>query len=151
MIISIIILYCNNNNYYAFVGMVSCLSTIGGYFIQLLVLWGHVFCPLSGGRSLSVSRRLKMYCYGRVNRGHIACPLYGGCPYLRVSVMRGSTVCHRVKFFDCEKFFQIYGPQINPISLITTYTTCSIVHCLLHWQYTCTGCLCWVYLSQHVQ
>ena len=71
----------------AFVGVVSCLSAIGGYFIQLLVLWGHVFCPLSGGR------RLKMYCfYGRVNRGHVACPLYRGCPYLGVSVMGGSTV-----------------------------------------------------------
>ena len=32
------------------------------------------------------------YFYGRVNRGHIACPLYGGCPYLGLSVMGGSTV-----------------------------------------------------------
>ena len=77
----------------AFVGRVFCLSAIGRYFIQLLVLWGHVFCLLSGGRRLSVSQRLKMYCfYGRVNRGHVACPLYRGCPYLGVSVMGGSTV-----------------------------------------------------------
>ena len=41
-----------------FVGVVSCLSAIGGYFIQLLVLWRHVFCPLSGGQRLSVSWRL---------------------------------------------------------------------------------------------
>ena len=32
------------------------------------------------------------YFYGKVNRGHVACPLYGGCPYLGVSIMGGSTV-----------------------------------------------------------
>ena len=43
------------------------LSAIGGCFVQLLVLCGHAFCPLSGD---IVSRRLKMYYfYGKVNRG----------------------------------------------------------------------------------
>ena len=37
------------------------LSTLGCYFVQLLVLWGHLFCLLSGDRRLSVSRRLKPY------------------------------------------------------------------------------------------
>ena len=52
-----------------------------------------MFCPLSGERRLSVSRRLKMYYfYGKVNRGHVVCPLYIGGPYLRESIMGGSTV-----------------------------------------------------------
>ena len=68
-------------------------SALGGYFVQLLVLWGHTFCPLSGDRRSSVSRRLKMYYfYGKINWGHIVCPLYGGSQYLGESVMGGSTV-----------------------------------------------------------
>ena len=36
-----------------------------------------------------------MYCfYGKINRGHVVCPLYGGSPYLRESIMGGSTVKH---------------------------------------------------------
>ena len=32
------------------------------------------------------------YFYGKVNQGHIVCPLYGDGPYLRESIMGGSTV-----------------------------------------------------------
>ena len=32
------------------------------------------------------------YFYGKINRGHVVCQLYGGSPYLRESVMGGSTV-----------------------------------------------------------
>ena len=53
--------------------------------------FGGMFCPLhalSRDRRLSVSRMLKMYYYyGKVNRGR---------PYLRESVMGGSTVCMHV-------------------------------------------------------
>ena len=31
------------------------LSALGGRFVQLLVLWGHLYCPLFGDRRLSVS------------------------------------------------------------------------------------------------
>ena len=54
-------------------------------FVQLFVLWGHVFCLLSGYGRLSVSWWLKMYCfYSKVSLysylsfgGHIFCPLSG--------------------------------------------------------------------------
>ena len=56
-------------------------------------LGAHIFCPFSRDRRLSISQSLKMYYfYGKISRGHIACPLYGGSPYLRESVIRGSTV-----------------------------------------------------------
>ena len=59
------------------------LSALGGYFVQLHVLLGHIFCPLSGDKRLSVSRRLKMYYfYGKVNQGHEVCLPYKGSPYL---------------------------------------------------------------------
>ena len=52
------------------------LSTLGGYFVQLLVLWGHMFCPLSRDRRLSVSRRSKIYYFsGKVNWAHVVYPL----------------------------------------------------------------------------
>ena len=52
------------------------LSALGGYFVQLLILWGHVFCLLSRDRRLSVSWRLKKYYfYGKINWGHADCPL----------------------------------------------------------------------------
>ena len=35
------------------------LSTLGGYFVQLLVLWGYVFYLLSRDRRLFISWRLK--------------------------------------------------------------------------------------------
>ena len=69
------------------------LSALGGYFVQLLVLWGHVSSPLSRDRRLFISRRFKMYYfYGKVNWGHVVCRLYRGGPYLRESAMGGSTV-----------------------------------------------------------
>ena len=37
------------------------LSALRGYFVQLVVPWGHVFCLLSGNKRLSISRRFKMY------------------------------------------------------------------------------------------
>ena len=43
------------------------------------------------------------YFYGRVNRGHVACPLYGGCPYLGVFIMGGSTVVHVELAHACIK------------------------------------------------
>ena len=67
-------------------------------FCTAIVLWGHVFCLLSGDGRLSISQRLKMYYfYGKVDRGlhqtwndqdlhattchsttkdHTACPIY---------------------------------------------------------------------------
>ena len=35
---------------------------------------------------------LHTYFYGKVNRGHVDCPLYRGGPFLRESIMGGSTV-----------------------------------------------------------
>ena len=46
------------------------LTTFGGYLVWLFVLWGHVFCPLSRDRRVSVCQRLKMcYFYGKDNQG----------------------------------------------------------------------------------
>ena len=38
------------------------------------------------------------YFYGKINWGHVVCPLYGGDPYLRESVMKGSTVNCSIKY-----------------------------------------------------
>ena len=63
------------------------LSVLGGYFVQLFVLWGHFFCLLSGDRRLLITWRLKMYYfYGKINWGHVVCPLYRGGWYHRESV-----------------------------------------------------------------
>ena len=73
------------------------LSTLGGYFVQLFVLWGHMFCLLSGDGRLTVSQRLKIYYfYGKVDRGYVVCLLYRGSPYLGESIMEGSTVLYAV-------------------------------------------------------
>ena len=52
---------------------------------------------LSAVRSLEVVRisEVKMYAVNAaIGRGHVVCPLYGGCPLLRVSIIRGSTVLY---------------------------------------------------------
>ena len=38
--------------------------------MQLLVLWGHVFCRAETGGC--ISQRLK-YFYGKINQGHVVC------------------------------------------------------------------------------
>ena len=40
------------------------------------------------------------YFYGKLNRGHIVHPSYGGSPYLRESVIGGSTVYLVVQRFQ---------------------------------------------------
>ena len=68
------------------------MSTLGGYFVQLLVLWGHVFCSLSGDIQEVVHLQRLKISMAKLVGGHIVCLLYGSGPYLIESVMGGSTV-----------------------------------------------------------
>ena len=90
------------------------LSALGGYFVQLLILCRHVFCPLSGDRRLAIRiseaenvlflwqnqsghtvcllHNYMYYFYSKINQGRTVCLLYGGGPYLGEFVMGGSTV-----------------------------------------------------------
>ena len=51
------------------------------------------------------------YFYGKINQGHVVYQLYGGGPYLRESVMGGSTV---LPF--CSSFFN-FCRHVTPTSL----------------------------------
>lgn len=54
--------------------LISICSQSNMYFVQLLVLWGHIFCLLS------VTQRLnEYYCYSKVN--HVVSLLYGGSTF----------------------------------------------------------------------
>ncbi len=67
------------------------LSALGGYYVKLLVLWGHVFSPLSGNKRLFAFRRSEMLW--QIN---VVCLFYRGSLYLEESVMGGSTVLNQL-------------------------------------------------------
>ena len=69
------------------------LSAFGGYFVQIVVLWGRAGCPLSGVERCTCPLLGGSKCtISMGNRGHGICPLYRGCPPLGESVIRGFTV-----------------------------------------------------------
>ena len=68
--------------------------SLGGYFVQIAVFWGHAGCPLIvQNREVSSLWKFQMYYfYRKSNQGHGICPLYRGCPRFGESVIRGFTI-----------------------------------------------------------
>ena len=54
------------------------LSALGGYFVQLLILCRHVFCPLSGDRRLAIriSEAENVLFLWQNQSGHTVCLLH---------------------------------------------------------------------------
>ena len=107
-------------------------------------------CPL-GARFLSVVRRSKVVRISEVENvlflwqrqsGHVACPLYGGCPYLGVSVMGGSTVVLLLETFRCC----FRGLQVTAVDLKVSNFS-SMFHSLFT---SCSFCTFYVWTKHNI-